>query len=83
MPMSPERQREFDRLLRRERIARVLELAPPLAIGIGLCAGLIWLRTHGGAAWIALIIAATVGVAKPALMAFRVREQRRRRNRME
>ena len=83
MPMSPERQREFDRLLRRERIRRVLELAPLLAIGLGLCAGLLWLRTYGRAAWIGLIIAATAGVAKPALMAIRVRAQRRRRNRME
>jgi hypothetical protein len=83
MPMSPERQRAFDRLLWRERIRRVLELAPLLAIGLGLCAGLLWLRTHGEAAWIGLMIAATAGVAKPALMAIRVREQRRRRNRVE
>jgi hypothetical protein len=83
MPMSPERQREFDRLLRRQRFARMLELATPFVIGIGLFAALVWLRTHGGAAWIGLTIAAAAGLAKPALMAIRVREQRRRRNRMD
>jgi hypothetical protein len=56
MPMSPERQREFDRLLRRERIGRMLEIAPPLVIGGGLLVGLMWLRTHGGPAWIGLTL---------------------------
>jgi hypothetical protein len=83
MRMSPERQREFDRLLRRQRVGRMLERASPFVIGIGLFAGLIWLRTHGSTAWIGLTITAAAGLAKPALMAIRVRERRRRRDRMD
>ena len=83
MRMSPERQRAFDRLLRRQRMGRMLKLALPFVIGIGLLAGFIWLRTHGSAAWIGLTIAAAAGLAKPAVVAIRVWEQRRRRNRMD
>jgi hypothetical protein len=83
MRMSPERQHAFDRLLRRQRIGRMLKLALPFVIGIGLLAGLIWLRKHGSTVWIWLTIAAAAGLAKPALMAIRVREQRRRRDRMD
>ena len=83
MRMSTERQRAFDRLLRRQRIGRMLKLALPFVIGIGLLAGVIWLRTHRGTAWIGLTIAAAAGLAKLALMAVRVREQRRRLDRMD
>jgi len=83
MPMSVEKRRQFDRLLGRERIGRMLEIAPPIVIGVGLFVGLIWLRTHGGPAWIGLVLAGAAALAKPALMALRVPEKRRSRNRLD
>ncbi len=79
MPMSPERQREFDRLLRRERIGRMLRIAPPLVIGGGFLVGLMWLRTHGGPAWIGLTLGGAAALAKPALLVNRLLQARRRR----
>ena len=78
MMMSPERQRRFDRLPWRERIGRLIEMAPPFAIGAALLLGLLWLRIHGGPAWTGLTIAAAAAFAKPALMMLRVLETRRR-----
>ncbi len=83
MPMSPEKRRQFDRLLWRERIGRMLEIAPPIVIGVGLFVGLIWLRAHGGPAWIGLTIAGGAALAKPALMVIRVLEKRRRRKQLD
>ncbi len=83
MPMSPEKRRQFGRLLWRERIGRMLKIAPPIVIGVGLFVGFIWLQTHGGPAWIGLVLAGTAALAKPALMVLRVLEKRRSRNRLD
>jgi hypothetical protein len=83
MPMSPERQREFNRLLWRERIGRMLRIAPPVVVGGGLLVGLMWLRTHGGPAWIGLTLGGAAALAKPVLMVNRVLQARRRRKEME
>jgi hypothetical protein len=77
MPMSPEGRRQADRLLWRERIGRMLKIAPPIVIGGGLFVGLIWLRMHGGPGWIALGLAGAAALSKPALMVLRVLEKRR------
>jgi hypothetical protein len=77
--MAPERQRQFGRLLWRERMARMLEIASAVGIGVGLFAGLLWLRGHGGPAWIGLTLAGAAALAKPALIVIRVLETRRRR----
>ncbi len=82
MPMSPERRRQFDRLLWRERIGRMLKIAPPIVIGVGLFVGFIWLQ-NGGPAWIGLVLAGAAALAKPALMVLRVLEKRRSRNRLD
>lgn len=79
MPMSPERRREFDRLLRRERMKRVLRVGPPVLIGAGLLSGLLWLRMHGGPAWIGLVLAGSAALAKPALFVVRYLDRRRRK----
>ena len=78
-PMNPETRRQFDRWLWRERISRIMDFGAPVAIGVVLFIGLIWLRTHGGPAWIGLAIAGAAALAKPALMVARVLEKRRRR----
>ena len=83
MPMSPERRRQFDRLLWRERIGRMLKLAPPIVIGGGLFVGLIWLRTHGGPGWTGVLLAGAAALPKPALMVLRVLEKRRSCNRLD
>lgn len=83
MPMSPERQRQFNRLLWRERVGRILKIAPPVAIGGGLLVGVMWLRTHGAPAWIGLTLAGAAALAKPALMVNRVLQTRRRRKEMD
>jgi len=82
-PMNPETRRQFDRWLWRERISRIIDLGLPVGVGIALFVGLIWLRSHGGPAWIGLAIAAAAALAKPALMVIRVLEKRRRRKKME
>jgi hypothetical protein len=64
MPIGPERQRQFNRLLLRERIGRMLKIAPPVAIG-GLLDRLLWLRTHGGPPWVGLTLGGAA-LAKPA-----------------
>jgi hypothetical protein len=83
MPMSPERQRQFNRLLRRERVGRVLKVAPPVVIGGGLMVGLMWLRTHGAPVWVGLTLGGAAALAKPALMVSRVLRTRRRRKEMD
>jgi hypothetical protein len=82
-PMNPETRRQFDRWLWRERISRIMDFGVPVGIGVALFAGLIWLRSHGGPAWIGLTIAAAAALAKPALMVIRVLEKRRRRKKMD
>jgi hypothetical protein len=83
MPMSPERRREFDRLLRRERMRRTLRIGPPILAGAGLLAGFMWLRTHGAPPWIGLVIAGGAAFAKPAILMVRYFEQRRQRDRLD
>jgi hypothetical protein len=83
MPMSPERQRQFTRLLWRERVGRMLKIAPPVAIGGGLLVGLLWLRTHGGPPWVGLTLGGAAALAKPALMVTRILRARRRRKEMD
>jgi len=83
MPMSPERRREFERLLRRERMKRVLQAGPPVLIGAGLLGGLLWLRTHGAPPWIGLVLAGGAAFAKPAILLVRYLDQRRQRDRMD
>ncbi len=83
MPMSPERRREFDRLLRRERLRRTLQIGPPVLAGAGILAGLFWLRAHGGAPWIGLVLAGGAAVAKPAVLLVRYFERRRERDRLD
>lgn len=83
MPMSPERRREFERLLRRERMKRVLQVGPPVLIGAGLLGGLLWLRTHGGPPWIALLLAGGAALAKPALFVVRYLDRRKQRDEMK
>ena len=83
MPMTPERQREFERLLRRERMKRVLQVGPPVLIGAGLLSGLLWLRMHGGPPWIGLLLAGGAALAKPALFVVRYLDRRRQRDEME
>jgi hypothetical protein len=81
--MTPERRREFERLLRRERMKRVLALGPPVLIGAGLLSGVLWLRMHGGPPWIGLLLAGAGALAKPALFFVRYLDRRRERDRME
>ena len=81
--MSPEKKRQFDRLLRRERVRRTLDTAVPVGIGAGLLIGIIWLRDHGGPAWIGLALAIVAALAKPALIVLRVLEKRRNRNQLD
>jgi hypothetical protein len=83
MPMSPERRREFEQLLRRERAKRLLQAGPPVLIGAGLLSGLLWLRMHGGPPWIGLLLAGTAAFAKPAILFVRYLDRRRQRDRME
>lgn len=83
MPTSPEKRREFDRLLRRERISRMLDIAPPIAIGGGLFCGLIWMRSHGGPPWISLLLAGSAALAKPAIFVVRMMERRRKQNKLD
>ena len=83
MPMTPERRREFERLLRRERMKRVLELGPPVLIGAGLLSGVLWLRMHGGPPWIGLVLAGGAAFAKPAVLLVRYLDRRRQRDGME
>jgi hypothetical protein len=81
--MTPERRREFERLLRRERMKRVLQVGPPVLIGAGLLSGLLWLRAHGGPPWIGLLLAGGAALAKPALFLVRYFDRRRQRDEME
>jgi hypothetical protein len=81
--MNPETRRQFDRWLRRERISRIMDIAPPAVIAVGLVVGVIWLRGPGGPPWIGLALAGAAALAKPALMAIRVLENRRRRKQMD
>jgi hypothetical protein len=83
MPMSPERQRQFNRLLWRERVDRMLRIAPPVVIGGGLVVGVMWLRTHGAPVWVGLTLGSAAALAKPALMVTRVLRARRRRKEMD
>ena len=81
MPMSPDKRRRFDRILRRKRVVRTLEIAPPIIIGTSLFVGLGWLWSHGGPAWIGLALAGATALAKPALIVIRVLESRRHNQR--
>lgn len=83
MPMDPQKRRQFERLLWRERFIRMMDIAPAIAVGGGLFVGFYWLRGHGGPPWIGLALAGAAALAKPALMVMRVLEQRRRRKQMD
>jgi L-asparagine transporter-like permease len=76
MPISPAKRRQFDRILRRERVVRTLEIAPAIIIGTGVFLGLGWLWSHGGPA-IGLALAGATALAKPTLIVIRVLESRR------
>jgi hypothetical protein len=83
VPMSEEKRREFDRLLRQERMQRRLRFAPTLAIGAGAAVGFAWLATRSAPPWVYLAVAVVAGIAKPIVFLFRYLESRERLQQME
>jgi len=80
MPMSPDKRRRFDRILRRDRVVQTLEIALPIVIGAVIFVTLVWLRSRGGPTWFGLTLAGAAALGKPALVVIRVLEKRRFRS---
>ena len=83
MPMSPEKSREFDRLLKRERRGEWRKLAPTLALIAIAMAVAVYLRLAHGSVWLSLIIGGGAILAKPTLLLMRYRQRKQQTERME
>jgi hypothetical protein len=83
VPMSEEKRRQFDRLLRQERMQRRLRLAPTLAVGASAACGFAWLASRAAPPWVYLVLAVVAAIAKPTLFLFRYMESRQRLRELE